>query len=98
MNLTAILAVTLSAVEVLSPAAGSNPATPKPVALVAEACEATNSAALSDQRTVTSPWGYTNTYYVNPGLNTLMCFGTGRLFNYFHTGCSVDAQQIHVTE
>lgn len=32
---------------------------------------------------VMSPWGYADWYWVEEGLNTLICFGTGRYFDYY---------------
>ncbi len=93
MNITAILAVTLSALEVLSPAAGSIPAAPAPVTPLVEAGEATDLAAYGQWRVITSPWGYCARYFVYPGYNTLICSGTGLCFTFFHNGCLVDAEQ-----
>jgi hypothetical protein len=98
MNLTALLAVTLSALEVLSPAAGSIPAAPTPVAPLAGANESIEVAVPAQFASVVSPWGFIDTYYVYPGWNTLVCSGTGRLFRYFHNGFSVDAEQGAVAE
>jgi hypothetical protein len=98
MNFNALLAVTLSALEVLAPAAGSIPAVPSPVTPQSEAGESTNLSAFGQWRVVTSPWGYCANYFVHPGYNTLICSGTGLCFTYFHYGCSVDTEQGAVAE
>jgi hypothetical protein len=98
MNITALLAVTLSALEVLSPVAGSIPAAPMPVTPITEAGDSTQVAVRGQWAPVRSPWGYCARYFVHPGWNRLVCSGTGLCFDHFHYGCSVEAEQGPVAE
>ena len=47
---------------------------------------ATVEASTAGMVWVTSPWGFTDLYFVHHGMNRLLCSGTGLLFNYYWPG------------